>query len=658
MSHGAKTELFVRKQSGGMFTVVDEGMTTGNIYFVDSGKTTTGGDTAPFGDNPDHPFLTLDYAITQTTAANNDRIYVMAGHTESIVSASDIAFGTKTGVHVIGLGHGADRPVFTFDTDIAATIAVNAASTKLENLVFVNGLDNMTSPMLVTAADCEFIDVETRDNNSSYHCDDFIKLSNAAHRFHMKGWRHLAGDGKTGAQSALYIDGSDDIFVEDFYCLGEFAVANIDNTTGADEMLRCVFKHGLLENTAIQPCLDADTDATGYFYDVHMRIASGTTYINGDPDIQFIECYGSNAAGGGQEEIGSIISGSVEGKIDVIDGYHDVAAVDTSDNLVISDTVGNKDDTAATTGSVIAMEKGIIAAIGVVDAFHDVPLVDTSDNVVVSDVLGNKNDTAATTGSVIAIEKGIVAAIGVVDAFHDIPTVDTSDNVVISDVLGNKDDTAATTGSVVAINKGIVAAVGVVDAFHDVPTVNTSDNVVMSDVLGNKDDSATSTGSVAAIIKQIFADSEGSTINKDREQYLMVTADFSQTTWNALTSHEILTVTGLNRVRIIPEVQADVGNDSATAKLSLGTANTVAEFLAATTATELDAGEIWQSTTGASNVSSLAHTSLVDYFINDDDIGYLIATTATTAGSMRFHCWWEALEDGASVAAGTGVALR
>ena len=38
----AKTELFVRKTSGGVFTVVNESVTTGNIYFVDSGSSTGG----------------------------------------------------------------------------------------------------------------------------------------------------------------------------------------------------------------------------------------------------------------------------------------------------------------------------------------------------------------------------------------------------------------------------------------------------------------------------------------------------------------------------------------------------------------------------------------------------------------------------------------
>ena len=74
---GAKTELFVRKQSGGMFTVVNEAMTTGNIYFVDSGKTTTGGDSAGFGANPDAPFLTLDYIASLVTANNGDTVFAI-----------------------------------------------------------------------------------------------------------------------------------------------------------------------------------------------------------------------------------------------------------------------------------------------------------------------------------------------------------------------------------------------------------------------------------------------------------------------------------------------------------------------------------------------------------------------------------------------------
>ena len=78
-------------------------------------------------------------------------------------------------------------------------------------------------------------------------------------------------------------------------------------------------------------------------------------------------------------------------------------------------------------------------ATGVVDAFHVVPTKDSAENAVMSDVVGNKDDTVA-GDSLIAIAKQNVAAIGVVDAFHDVPTKDSADNATMSDVIGNKTD--------------------------------------------------------------------------------------------------------------------------------------------------------------------------------------------------------------------------
>ena len=49
----AKTELFSRKTSGGVYVVNNESRTTGNIYFVDSGSS-TGGTSAGFGAFPCH----------------------------------------------------------------------------------------------------------------------------------------------------------------------------------------------------------------------------------------------------------------------------------------------------------------------------------------------------------------------------------------------------------------------------------------------------------------------------------------------------------------------------------------------------------------------------------------------------------------------------
>ena len=265
----------------------------------------------------------------------------------------------------------------------------------------------------------------------------------------------------------------------------------------------------------------------------------------------------------------------------------------------------------------------------------------------------------------------VATAIATIDAFHDVPTADTSTNSQMRDVIGNKDDAAAagavtTSESIMAYIKQAIGlaiardtAIGVVDGYHDVPTADTSTNAVMRDVVGNKTDAAaagtvSTAESLMAYVKQLVTCDSG--MNKDRANYLTVTADMTSATWNSVASHEVLTVTGLVRVRIVPVVSTNIGSGGA-AKVSLGTDGTAAAFIAATTATELDDGEIWQSSTAAENVPYIDYEAMVDQIVNGEDVGYTITTTATTAGNLIFHIWWEPLASGASASAGVGGSL-
>src|SRR3954465_15992314 len=113
----ARTALFARKQAGGMFAVVNQSLTTGNIYFVKSG--TGSSDAAGYGQNPDAPFATIAYALAQETANQGDRIYVMPGHTEAIADATTFA-AAIAGVQVIGLGAGSARHTGTLGRALTA----------------------------------------------------------------------------------------------------------------------------------------------------------------------------------------------------------------------------------------------------------------------------------------------------------------------------------------------------------------------------------------------------------------------------------------------------------------------------------------------------------------------------------------------------------
>lgn len=135
-----KTPLFVRKQKGGMFSVVNETMTTGNIFFVDSGSS-SGADSTGYGLNPDAPFLTLAYAIAACTTANGDMIFLMPGHAEAPVATITV---NKAGLTIVGIGNGQNRPMITAAHTIASddVLDITSDDVTIKNIYIAAGTNS------------------------------------------------------------------------------------------------------------------------------------------------------------------------------------------------------------------------------------------------------------------------------------------------------------------------------------------------------------------------------------------------------------------------------------------------------------------------------------------------------------------------------------
>lgn len=144
----AKTELFVRKQKGGMFCMADETKDWGDIWFVDSTATSTGADSVGYGQNPDAPFLTLVYAETQ--AGTGDTIYVMPGHTETLTGNPSLTLDIA-GLKVKGLGGWSRRPTLLIDGAATAHILLSGADTTFENFVLKAGDADVAKAIQVKA---------------------------------------------------------------------------------------------------------------------------------------------------------------------------------------------------------------------------------------------------------------------------------------------------------------------------------------------------------------------------------------------------------------------------------------------------------------------------------------------------------------------------
>ena len=254
----AKSPLFSRQQPGGVFTVVEERMTTGNIWFVDSGSA-TGSDASGYGHNPDAPFATLDYAVGQCTANNGDTIYVMPGHAENLGADSAVDVDVA-GLRIIGIGWGGSRPTFTA-TAVAGDFKLASSCNWIENLLFLSGIDATTGMLEVSGTDNTIVNCEFRD--SVGQATDCLITVDGADRLHIYDCKfNMAA--AAGANSAIALDGSDDAHIHDCYIYGNFAVGAIDMRTTASARVDIHDCKIWTANAADVAVVDTITGSTGF----------------------------------------------------------------------------------------------------------------------------------------------------------------------------------------------------------------------------------------------------------------------------------------------------------------------------------------------------------------------------------------------------------
>lgn len=178
---------------------------------------------------------------------------------------------------------------------------------------------------------------------------------------------------------------------------------------------------------------------------------------------------------------------------------------------------------------------------------------------------------------------------------------------------------------------------------------NTNNAYSSSSVAANKD------GSILERLEQISQ--AGQSLSKDAPNFLSVTADMSSTTWNTVATHEVFTVTGTVRVRILIECTENIADADNTGMIQFGVAGATSAFIASTTGTALDANDLWYDATPTTTYETTS-TALIDKIVTGGvDIGYEIATTDFTDGTLVFYVWYEPISSTGAVAAGAGGTL-
>ena len=195
-------------------------MTTGSCFFVSS---VTGSD-GNTGKKPSKPFATLDKATNMCTANKHDIVYIMPNHAETIASATTFV-PDVAGVQYIGIGMGADAPELTFSAT-GSQIIVSGGNNTFRNIRFVAGISAVVLGVSVTVSHVTF-DRCTWDFGANTY--DFVQmLSNTDYDYMtVRNCRFIAENATAGADTAIKLDATDHVIIENNFFSGDYAVAVI-----------------------------------------------------------------------------------------------------------------------------------------------------------------------------------------------------------------------------------------------------------------------------------------------------------------------------------------------------------------------------------------------------------------------------------------------
>ncbi len=290
----AKTELF-SSWAGGALVIADESLSTGGRLWVCS---VTGKDSKGYGRTPEKPAASLDYAIGLCTPNAGDIIYVMPGHSETIVATNGFDVDVA-GVKIVGLGWGGRRPTFLLD-DTDAQVNIGATSVWIENLRFVAGISAVVAAVQVEGVtDARFRNCEWYWGGTTG--DDMIlglELEAGSHRAIIENCRFLAESGVAGAEAAIELTGaSDNVRIENCEFVGDYSVACVHGDTALSKGL--MFLDNLVHNTdAGEPYLEVHAGTTGVIANTRGLAGGATIAANAVADaMAHCENFVVNTAG-------------------------------------------------------------------------------------------------------------------------------------------------------------------------------------------------------------------------------------------------------------------------------------------------------------------------------------------------------------------------
>lgn len=207
----------------------------GTVRYVNSGG---GGSTTSGGLTRESAFTTIDSAIDASSAG--DTIVIMEGHSETKSASGALFTADVAGIKFIGEGVGSRRPTLTF-SHTGATTTISGANILMRNILFVTGIDSVTTFGTVSGADFVMEDCEWRDTTDVEVISDWT-CTGARPTF-----RRCFKNGYTGGNAnarCISLNGVDGALIEDcrFSTKVTTAVVNFVSTACTDAEVRdCTF---------------------------------------------------------------------------------------------------------------------------------------------------------------------------------------------------------------------------------------------------------------------------------------------------------------------------------------------------------------------------------------------------------------------------------
>lgn len=282
----ARTALATNRLVTGGYAIEDTSLTTGSRFFVHH----SGSNSTSRGISPDAPVASWDYAVGLCTASQNDHIYLMPGHAETITGAGGVTLDVA-GVTTVGLGNGSNRPTITFG-NTAATIAISAANNTIRNVRTTCSVDEVVKLFNITAAHATLDGVDYAET-ATFQAIQFLLTDANADNLTVQNCRHYQATAAAAAQLWIQLIGADRATIRDnifHLTLNNAATSAVITSTGTAPVDITIARNIIaqLGGTTQVSAILLMANTSGFVTD--NRVAAAVTALAGI--VALANCYG------------------------------------------------------------------------------------------------------------------------------------------------------------------------------------------------------------------------------------------------------------------------------------------------------------------------------------------------------------------------------